>query len=169
MNKHQTAVAAEAFAAGVFAQAGYSVFVQYGANQPGYDLVVCVGAHHMQVSVKGSTDGNWMLTTKDKNGTYQQAHDDWVAKNKGFVFCLVQFCNVEAGKMPRMYLATGQEIAEELKTHWYGELSLSLVEMRAPTQGKNKGKVMKVPEIWTMTQERITSIVQRKIEQPRPS
>lgn len=40
MDKHKISVAAEAFSAGVFAQAGYSVFVQYGANQPGYDLVV---------------------------------------------------------------------------------------------------------------------------------
>ena len=48
MDKHQVGVAAEALAAGVFAQAGYGVFVQYGANQPGFDLVV----------------------TKDKRGTY---------------------------------------------------------------------------------------------------
>jgi hypothetical protein len=33
-------VAAEAFAAGMFAQAGYDVSVQYGANQPEYDLLV---------------------------------------------------------------------------------------------------------------------------------
>ena len=66
MNKHQTAVAAEAFAAGVFAQAGLSVFVQYGANQPGYDLLVSDEAMTLHVSVKGSADGSWFLTAKDK-------------------------------------------------------------------------------------------------------
>jgi hypothetical protein len=74
MNRHQTAVAAEAFAAGVFAQAGYSVFVQYGANQPGYDLaVISDDRKAMQVSVKGSTDGWWLLTAKEKGKTSSSA------------------------------------------------------------------------------------------------
>jgi hypothetical protein len=38
--KYHVSVAAEAHAAAAFAQAGYEVSVQYGANQPGYDLVV---------------------------------------------------------------------------------------------------------------------------------
>jgi len=76
MTKHQTAVAAEAFAAGVFAHAGYSVFVQYGANQPGYDLVICDDKDEgrtIRVNVKGSTNGGWLLANKDKNGTWESA------------------------------------------------------------------------------------------------
>ena len=40
MKQFHVAIAAEAFAAGLFAQAGCDVLVQYGANQPHYDLMV---------------------------------------------------------------------------------------------------------------------------------
>jgi hypothetical protein len=43
MKKYHVSVAAEAYAAAAFARAGYEVYVQYGANQPGYDLVVAKG------------------------------------------------------------------------------------------------------------------------------
>jgi hypothetical protein len=39
MEAFHVGVAAEAFAAGLLAQAGCDVLVQYGANQPEYDLV----------------------------------------------------------------------------------------------------------------------------------
>ena len=164
MNKHETAVAAEAFAAGLFAQAGYSVFVQYGANQPGYDLVVSESDNSMHVSVKGTTGDWWVLTTKDKHGTYQQALEKWIATNARFVFCLVQFRGVKAGEMPRMYLATGDEIGEELKTHWFGELSLSLAEHYAPTRGKHKGRTINIPKTWQLTQDRIRELMGKKVK-----
>ena len=44
MNPYHVKVAAEAFAAGLFAQAGCDVLVQYGADQPKYDLIVSRGA-----------------------------------------------------------------------------------------------------------------------------
>jgi hypothetical protein len=50
-------VAAEAFAAGLFARCGLDVSVQYGANQPEYDLVVVKEDRVLKVSVKGSQDG----------------------------------------------------------------------------------------------------------------
>jgi Holliday junction resolvase-like predicted endonuclease len=52
-------VAAEAFAAAQFARLGYNVSVQYGANQPEYDLIVVRKDHMMKVSVKGSQDWGW--------------------------------------------------------------------------------------------------------------
>ncbi|MEK6262412.1 MAG: hypothetical protein AABP62_27760 [Planctomycetota bacterium] len=176
MNRHQTAVAAEAFAAGVFAQAGCSVFVQYGANQPGYDLMVSNGANAMHVSVKGSSNGGWLLTAKDKNGTYQQAFDEWLTRNKDYIFCLVQFYDknaggmVKVGTMPTMYLATGDEIGTELKRHWFGkEMSLSLYEHYAPTRGKYKGEVMGMPEAWRMGEERIRALMSKRAESCNPS
>ncbi len=45
-------LAAEAFAAAVFARCGCDVSVQYGANQPEYDLMVAKGEHVLKVSVK---------------------------------------------------------------------------------------------------------------------
>ncbi|MDP2367870.1 hypothetical protein [Rhodoferax sp.] len=42
MRQYHVGIAAEAFAAAVFAQSGCDVLVQYGANQPGYDLMVSI-------------------------------------------------------------------------------------------------------------------------------
>lgn len=50
-------VAAEAFAAAQFARNGINVSVQYGANQPEYDLMVSKDDQILKVSVKGSQDG----------------------------------------------------------------------------------------------------------------
>jgi hypothetical protein len=47
------ATAAEAIAAAQFARLGFDVSVQYGANQPEYDLMVHNGEHALKVSVKG--------------------------------------------------------------------------------------------------------------------
>ena len=47
-------VAAEAFAAAVFARYGYDVSVQYGANQPEYDLIAVSGDRMLKLSVKGT-------------------------------------------------------------------------------------------------------------------
>lgn len=57
MTSWQVAVAAEAAVAMLFARAGWNVSVQYGANQPEYDLMVSKGAKMLKVSVKGSQDG----------------------------------------------------------------------------------------------------------------
>ena len=61
-NSWQVSTAAESFAAGQFARYGWDVSVQYGANQPEYDLVAVDGDRTLKVSVKGSRDGGWGLT-----------------------------------------------------------------------------------------------------------
>ena len=70
----QVATAAEAFAAAQFARCGWDVSVQYGANQPEYDLVAVDGDRVLKVSVKGSKDGGWGLTQSFiKNADYHGA------------------------------------------------------------------------------------------------
>ena len=59
-------VAAEAFAAALFARLGYDVSVQYGANQPEYDLIAVSDDKMLKISVKGSQDGGWGLTQNYK-------------------------------------------------------------------------------------------------------
>jgi len=57
-NSWQVATAAEAFAAAQFARCGSDVSVQYGANQPEYDLVVVDGDRALKVYVKAArTEG----------------------------------------------------------------------------------------------------------------
>ena len=160
MTKYQVAVAAEAFAAGVFAQAGCDVLVQYGANQPGYDLVVKKGGRTIPVSVKGSSDGGWLLTTKSPKGTYSDALSQWRKKNASIVFCYVQFEDVAIGSTPRMYLVRGRELAKFMKTHGYGDIALSLYEDYTPSRGPNKGVPRRVPDSWKFTTARVNQILQ---------
>lgn len=73
-------VAGEAFAAAQFARYGIDVSVQYGANQPEYDLIATKGDKMLKVSVKGSQDGGWGLTQGYKKGCdYHEAIDKWLA------------------------------------------------------------------------------------------
>jgi len=112
-------IAAEAFVAGLFARCEYKVSVQYGANQPEYDLLVEKDDKIMKVSVKGSQDGSWGLTQSFKKGNnYHTAADIWVGRHgEKTVICLVQFKNVGLAEMPRIYLALPCEIAIELKKY----------------------------------------------------
>ena len=63
MSSWHVGIAAEAYAAAILARYGYDISVQYGANQPEYDLI----AHHkdkmLKISVKGSQDGGWGLVS----------------------------------------------------------------------------------------------------------
>ena len=79
MTSWHVGVAAEAFAAAQFARLTYDVSVQYGANQPEYDLIAVDGDRMLKISVKGSKDGSWGLTQKYKSGrTYQEAAQEWL-------------------------------------------------------------------------------------------
>ena len=110
-------IAAEAFAAAQFARYGINVSVQYGANQPEYDLIASHGDMLLKVSVKGSQDGSWGLTQKFKEGnSYHAAIDKWLAVHgEKTVFCLVQFKDVKDNELPRIYLAKPSEIACVMK------------------------------------------------------
>jgi hypothetical protein len=90
------AVAAEAIAAALFARCGLDVSVQYGANQPEYDLIIARGERMLKVSVKGSQDGGWGLTQSLLRGEikadYHGAIDRWLERHRpGTILCFVQF------------------------------------------------------------------------------
>ena len=88
-------VAAEAVTAALFARCGYDVSVQYGANQPEYDLIVADGDRLLKVSVKGSKDGGWGLCQSHltpKKADYHDAIARWASRHSaGTIFALVQF------------------------------------------------------------------------------
>ena len=112
----QVATAAEAFAAAQFARCGWDVSVQYGANQPEYDLVAVDGDRVLKVFVKGSQDGAWGLTQSYlSNADYHAAANAWVERHSmRTVVCLVQFRDTILTDMPRMYLAKPREIGDWL-------------------------------------------------------
>src|SRR5262245_24781615 len=113
MDKRQCEIAAESFSASLLARTGYDVLVQYGANQPHYDLVAVKDQRMLLVSVKGSQSGGWMLASNFvKPGVnYHAAIDIWLeAQRDDIVFLLVQFVAVDIGHAPRVYIARPKEI-----------------------------------------------------------
>lgn len=152
------AIAAEAFVAAVFARYGYDVSVQYGANQPEYDLIVAKEDKMLKISVKGSQDGSWGLTQSFiKNRDYHKATDEWLKKhNKKTAFCFVQFKNVGHDELPRMYLATPAQIATRLKETANGRGDTILYEHHEfGPRAYAAGTVEKIPDSWKLSAERI--------------
>jgi Holliday junction resolvase-like predicted endonuclease len=159
MPSYHVGVAAEAFAAGLFAQAGCDVLVQYGANQPEYDLVVARAGRALHVSVKGSQDGGWGLIQnfKSKEQGYHAAADAWAAahKNSALVYCLVQFEKVLLGECPRLYLASISDVVERHKASRNGLGSTILWEDYCYKKGVAKGCAEKIPASWRFSATRL--------------
>jgi hypothetical protein len=164
MNSWHVGVAAEAIAAAQFARYTYDVSVQYGANQPEYDLIAVSGDKMLKISVKGSQDGSWGLTQSFKKGhTYHEAVQEWLSRHhKKTIFCLVQFKNVDDSQLPRMYLASPEEIAEVLCKEAAGRGDTILYEHHewGPT-AKAYGTIDKLPESWRFTKERAEEMFEK--------
>ncbi len=151
-------VAAEAFAAAVFARYGYDVSVQYGANQPEYDLIAVSGDKMLKISVKGSQDGGWGLTQNYKKGCdYHEATAKWLAAHhKKTVFCLVQFQNTAPNELPRIYLASPKEIADMLDASAGGRGETVLREFHVwGARAAGQGTTDRIPENWVISAERL--------------
>jgi Holliday junction resolvase-like predicted endonuclease len=162
MKAFHVGVAAEAFAAALFAQAGWDVSVQYGANQPEYDLLVSKGNRIVKVSVKGSQDGGWGLVQKYKKGrTYSEAIAHWLSlQPRKLVYCLVQFKDVELGQCPRVFLATPREIAKAMAASRAEAGNTTLREHWSYTRGVAKGISDSIPKSWQFSNARISRLFQ---------
>lgn len=159
---YQVAAAAEAFAAAQLSRCGWDVSVQYGANQPEYDLVAVDGDCVIKVSVKGTKEVGWGLTQSFmKEANYHRAADQWLKKHsKKTVFCLVQFKGTTDEILPRMYLATPREIANWLKSAAAGRGDTILYEKHVWTRGYAAGTTDAIPESWKFTRKRLEEIAQ---------
>ena len=157
VNSWHIGVAAEALAAARFALYGYYVSVQYGANQPEYDLIVERNGQILKISVKGSKDGSRGLTQGYKKGrSYHKAIDDWLENHHAkTVFCLVQFENKADDQMPDMYLATPEQIAKVLheSRNGMGDTILYVNHKWGP-RAVGYGNIEKIPEEWKFTSDR---------------
>jgi hypothetical protein len=155
-------VAAEAFAAGLFARCGLDVSVQYGANQPEYDLIVAKGDKLLKVSVKGSQDGGWGLTQSYlEKANYHGAIDTWLSRHKPkTVFCFVQFWNVALSDLPRVYLATPLDIAGRLKETAKGRGDTILYEEHTwGARAHAAGTTERIPEGWRFSTTRVEELL----------
>lgn len=151
-------VAAEAYAAALFARYGYDVSVQYGANQPEYDLIAVSGDKILKISVKGSQDGSWGLTQSyKKNCDYHEAIAQWLnAHHKKTIFCLVQFKDTTPNEMPRMYLASPKEIAERMNASAGGRGETILYENHTwGPRAAGAGTKDCIPDSWLFSSERL--------------
>jgi Holliday junction resolvase-like predicted endonuclease len=156
------AVAAEAFAAAQFARCGFDVSVQYGADQPEYDLIVAHGEHVLKVSVKGSQDGSWGLTQSYlKSADYHRAIDIWLARHKPrTILCFVQFKDTPIDQLPRLYLATPREAADRLKATAEGRGDTILYEQHSwGPRAKAAGTKETIPDAWRFTRERAQQLL----------
>jgi Holliday junction resolvase-like predicted endonuclease len=159
------ATAAEAIAAAQFARYGYDVSVQYGANQPEYDLIITDGDRFLKVSVKGSSDGGWGLSQtqlkKIGNADYHGAADAWLQRHKPrTALCLVQFKGVGGEAMPRTYLAWPKEIAQRLKVAAGGRGDTILWEdYTRGARAAGAGTIEKIPDAWKMTPNRVQRLM----------
>ena len=160
MTPRQCEIAAESYTACLLAQAGYDVLVQYGANQPDYDLIAVKDKRMLPISVKGSQDGGWMLAVryKEKGVTYHEAIDRWLAAQRDdVIFFFVQFSAVSVGGVPRVYVARPVVIAEQLKSQRNGEGYGALQEDRLRHSPKSSFSE-RLPEVWNFSAHRIDEI-----------
>ena len=118
-------VGAEGIAAAQFARCGFDVLVQAGRDKPWYDLVVTKAGNLLKVSVKASDNGEWALPSgfirrvAETNGMRVDclsAIDMW---RSGYgsrtVVCLIQFEGAAIHELPRVYLASPDEIAANMR------------------------------------------------------
>ena len=162
INSWHVAVAAESLVACLFARIGYDVSVQYGANQPEYDLMIARGDQLAKVSVKGSKDGSWGLTQKYlRNAEYHDAILKWEATHSNkVIFALVQFQNVSLDQLPRVYMATPAEIARRLRETARGRGDTILYEHKAWTaKAHGAGTIDAVPPTWRFSEDRIERLM----------
>lgn len=157
-------VAAEAAAAALFARIGYDVSVQYGANQPEYDLIVANGERLLKVSVKGSQDGGWGLSqnylTKGL-ADYHAAADAWCTRHTPrTILCLIQYKGVPVESMPRVYLATPTEVRERLQSAAKGRGDTILHEKHTwAASAHGAGTTEEVPAHWLFSQARVEELL----------
>ena len=159
-------VAAEAISAGQFARLGYDISVQYGADQPEYDLIISKGKDSipLKVSVKGSQDGSWGLTMnflERGKADYKNSIDKWLLRHgKRTILCFVQFKDTKLDEQPRIYLATPQQVAAQLKKSANGRGDTILCENHT-WKMKNAagfGTTEKIPVDWKFSEQRIEQL-----------
>lgn len=166
----QVSVGAEGIAAAQFARYGFNVTVQSGLYKPRYDLAVAKAGHLLKVSVMGSENGIWALTQtylkragdlSRKKADCDAAIDQWLDHNSSLtVCCLVQFQGVPIDELPRIYLATPQEVAGELRetadrlgSSWLYE------EYMWTFSGEESATIERLPSTWRLSHQRLEQML----------
>ncbi len=159
--KYHIKIAAEAFAAGLLAHAAYDVLVQYGADQPEYDLVIGKHGRLARVSVKGTQLAGWTLASRYvQDADYHRAADMWLqAQRSDTLFFFVSFHGISLGTCPDCFIAIPSEVAAHLKTQCGGRGHGALSLRHTAARGSGAGTTDAIPEAWRFSLERIDRLV----------
>jgi hypothetical protein len=162
-------VGAEGIAAAQFARCGFDVLVQASRDKPWYDLVVTKTGNLLKVSVKASENGEWALTNgfirrvAETNGMRVDnlsAIDMWRAGyGSRTVCCLVQFEGAAIHELPRVYLASPEEIAAAMRETAARTGRCTLLEMYEWTASNGQRSVEMLPEKWHFSQDRVQELL----------
>ena len=162
-------IAAECTAAAQFARCGFDVLVQAGRDKPWYDLVVTTAGNLLKVSVKASENGEWLLTNgfvrrvAETNGMRVDclsAIDAWRAGyGSRTVVCLVQFEGAAIHELPRVYLASPDEIAETMRETAQRIGRCTLLERYEWTGSIGARTVEMLPDSWHFSQARVRELL----------
>lgn len=161
MTSRQCEIAAESYTACLLAQSGYDVLVQYGANQPHYDLMAVKGEDRkLPISVKGSQDGGWMLAVRylEPGVNYLAAIEKWLsAQRNDLIYVFVAFLQVPLGEAPRVYVARPPEIAAHLRLQSSGK-GRAVLREDTPKFYPTSKETDKIPSEWRYSTVRIDTI-----------
>jgi hypothetical protein len=168
-------IGAEGIAAAQFARCGFDVLVQAGRDKPWYDLVVTRGGNLLKISVKASEDGEWALTSgytrkvAEINGMRtdsRSAIDMWRAGcGSRTVCCLVQFESVAIDELPRIYLASPDEIASAMRDTAQRTGRCTLLEHYEWTASDGARHLQTLPAAWHFSPQRVLDLV---LGHPKP-
>jgi hypothetical protein len=162
-------IGAEGIAAAQFARCGFDVLVQAGRDKPWYDLVVTKAGNLLKVSVKASENGEWGLTsgytrrvaeTSGMRLDCQSMIDMWRAGyGSRTVCCLVQFQGTAIHEMPRIYLASPDEIAATMRVTAERISQCKLFEMYEWTGSDGARNIEMLPEKWRFSETRVKELL----------
>jgi hypothetical protein len=177
----QIAAGAAGIASAQFARCKFDVSIQYGRNKAPYDLVVARGGYLLKVSVKGSEDGSWALTDaylkrapvhNYKRNDCPDAIDLWFDHHgPRTICCLVQFKGVSLNQLPRIYLATPFEVAQNLREAADRLGTSTLYESYEWSSGTEESLAIEtLPATWIFSEERIEQLLTERIPKaPNPT
>jgi len=132
--------------------------------------VVTKAGNLLKISVKASETGEWALAsgytrkiaeTHGMRVDCRSAIDMWRAGyGSRTVCCLVQFEGVAIHELPRIYLASPDEIAAAMKETADRTGRCSLLEMYEWAAGEGARKVEVLPEKWHFSHARVQELLQ---------
>jgi hypothetical protein len=176
----QISLGAVGMASSQFARCGFDVSVLSGPNKPWYDLLVARGENLLKVVVKGSEDGAWGLIESylkrasdmsGKKADYQGAIDLWLDHHgTRTAICLVQFEGVSVQQLPRIYLASPDELAPFLRESVDRLASPILHEKYVwGSVADGAAAVETLPSAWLFAESRVQELLQDRLAKAQPA